>query len=258
MKKFVAWLLFAVVLLSAAPVLSAEYIVFIVAGQSNARGNGKTSELSLSRMSIPSNLQVYNGFFRLQSFGDLDHFGPELMFSRKIALTHPDQKIIIVKYAVPGTSLYAWSPDWTPELASVTNNADKGPLYHNLLTRIHAATDGKDVEFGGMLWVQGERDSHSQIAADNYLINLQYLVYRLRTDIGKPDMPFLLAQINPRVNRFQYVNIVRNAQNIAPSAIPYCTVISTKGLPKGRGKLHYNTKGQLTLGIRFFNSYLTL
>ena len=117
------------VLSFAASSVSAADMVFILSGQSNMRGVGKTQELSPELKELPKNLEYYsNG--RKADFAKQKTFGPEVSFGHTLAKTFPKLRIILIKFAVGGTSLYAWEKDWKKERAQITKNQGSGSLYN--------------------------------------------------------------------------------------------------------------------------------
>lgn len=235
----------------------AQYFLVIFAGQSNMMGRGQTVELNSKLWPVPDNVEYYDfgkREERITDFGSLAKFGPEFLILRKIGVLHPDQTILGIKYAVGGTSLYAWSPDWTVELASITGNEEKGYLYENLLNYISEVTDGKDVEVGAIFWMQGETDARFRISAENYKENLTYLITCLRRDLNAPDVPFFLGKVSPSETKYPYVDQVRWAQARVTKERVANGTISTDDLTK-LDLVHFDTEGQKKLGTRFFLKY---
>ena len=170
--------------------------VFILAGQSNMVGYGKTAELPREMRRLPRTITLKNhcpqGFFARRR-----KFGPEVGFAHALATAKPDTSILLVKYAVNATSLLAWSPEWSIEQAQQTDNAAVGSLYATLFWHIHAAIRGKPVSFAGVLWMQGERDALYPTIADDYERNFTALIERFRADTHTPDLPVIFGTIAP-------------------------------------------------------------
>jgi hypothetical protein len=230
--------------------------VFILAGQSNMVGYGRTAELPRSMRKLPPNITLKNhcpqGFFARRR-----KFGPEIAFANVIASAVPDAQFLLVKYAVNATSLLAWSPEWSAEQAQRTGNADAGPLYVTLLQHVHNAIRGQAVRFAGVLWMQGERDALYPDVAQEYAKNFTGLIERFRADTHTPDLPVIFGQITPP-DEWAGREIVRQAQEAIAHTVPRTCLIPTDDIPKDGRQFHHGTAGQLMLGRRFAEAYLKM
>jgi hypothetical protein len=177
-------------------------------------------------------------------------FGPEVSFGYAMHNGLPGEDIYLVKYAVGATSLaYNWNPFG-------------GGCYNSLKSAANAAladlrADGRSPVIGGMLWMQGESDAHlGSATASAYATNLMNLIGKARSDFATPNMPFVLGRINaytwgtPEDNE-----AVRTAQMTVPGAVGHAAWIDTDDLPLSYAG-HYNTQGQIELGIRFAGQFV--
>jgi len=230
-------------------------LVFILAGQSNMVGYGMTAKLPAPYRQPPTNVQFYhNGYpAKMSRFA---HFGPEVGFAHAISRHFPHKKIKLVKFAVGGTSLFAWDPYWNLGKARATGNASAGPLFEKLIKTIKRHTRAKDVKYAAILWMQGETDARYPAAARAYSRNLAQFVQALRKELHAPSLAFLMGEVNPPVDIFPYGDMVRKAQRNATASIRNSRLISTKGLGKRSDDLHYDTAGQLALGLRFAEAFI--
>jgi hypothetical protein len=245
-------LMIATVSMAAVDTASAKPLVFILSGQSNASGRGVITELSKELKSVPQNVHYFPAGSVEVQYEDMVNFGPEIGFSHAIAERYPDREIWIIKYAVGGSSMLAWKPNWSYNEARISKEEKLGPLYWNLLDRVREIIAGKDVMFGGVLWVQGEHDSHLEYAARRYAKNLQSMIRRLRVDLGQ-QIPFFLALVdNSRAwtseVQVQEISLMSLENRVYP--------VPSLNLSKLPDMLHYDTRGQLELGARFANEYL--
>jgi hypothetical protein len=173
-------------------------------------------------------------------------------FAHHLSEAWPERDLILIKHAVGGTSLVAWAPAWDSAQAELTRNASAGPLYATLLSQVRTTPLPEDAEFLGILWMQGERDANYPPVADKYLQNLENLVRSFRRDLGEPEVPFFLGQINPPSSGWPAAPVVREAQADAEAHIPRTVVIPTDDLTKREDEpVHYDTSGLLELGYRF-------
>ena len=103
--------------------------VYILAGQSNMQGLGKTADLKApySKAFDKVNIWQANNWAPINP-QSTKSFGPELSFGHEIAKIFPQQKIFLIKYAATGTALYN---DWSPTL--------KGQQYLGFMRTLKAA-----------------------------------------------------------------------------------------------------------------------
>lgn len=261
-------LLFPVVLLLASGPFGAtpqadETLVFVLSGQSNMVGQGVVAELPDDLREVPANVRFFlNG--EPTTFAAQERFGPEVTFAHTLSAAYPGKSIVLIKFAVGGSSLLAWAPDWDPAAAALTGNEGQGPLYRTLMGHVAtsraalAAGDEPGGRLAALLWMQGERDARFEAAGAQYAANFAALVARFRADLDAPDLPFLFGQVNPPAQRYPAVTAVREAQAAAARSIAGATMISTEGISKRADDLHYDSAGQLELGRRFARAYLEI
>ena len=219
----------------------------ILAGQSNMRGHGILAELESD--ALPSNARLFD-------FNPLPGcFGPEIGFARRFVKRQPSEELWLLKYAVGGSAMPAWRPDWSAEDAALTFDDDKGPLYQRLLRHYAQLTQETDARLWAILWMQGESDSRFAHAAAQYESNLRQFVLRLRVDVGAPDLPFAMGLVDPPGTHCHAAK-VRAAQRRIADGMPHVALVDSAGLSKHDDDLHYDTDGQLELGRRFADALL--
>lgn len=186
------------------------------------------------------------------AFGDRDGIGtigPELTFGVNMAPSKPDQVIAILKCAWGGTNLGA---QWRPPSAG----GRTGELYTNFVKAVHegmAALDPAfEPEIAGMIWMQGESDTGDTTMANDYAKNLTCLIKDIRAEFKKPDMPFVLAQINkaPAWEAKNLGVVVRAAEEQVAKKVPNTATFPTDDY-KMSDPWHYDTAGYVSLGERF-------
>ncbi len=119
--------------------------------------------------------------------------------------------------------------------------------------------------------MQGEADSRDKELAENYALNLNRMLQKLKTDVGAPELPIFIGRINPPLehngNSYAYRDVVRLQQKIVatandeyfPDGKGNITMISLDGLEKrADDALHYGTRGQIGMGVLFFEEYIRL
>lgn len=224
------------------PLAAAPVKVYLLAGQSNMQGVGVNSELSppYSHPQTDVNFWAGSAWAPLSpGFGvNGTNFGPEVSFGRAIKDANPGDEIYLIKHAVSGTALYNdWDPGSGPQHTAFVNAVDAA------LTNLDNASI--DYEIAGMIWMQGESDAiEGQGAA--YEANLTAFIADMRSRYSTPDMPFVIGRILPG---WANSGIVRTAQQAVGEDDAYAAWIDTDGFDESG--LHYNTQGQIDLGIAF-------
>ncbi len=235
--------------------LQAKDLVFVLAGQSNMVGQGKASELAPAYRQVPANVDYYYNGYKTP-LNRFKHFGPEIGFAHEISRRFPHDRIKLIKFAVGGTSMFAWDPIWDPVKASSTRNASAGPLFKKLIKTVNIQFDGNNSELAGILWMQGEADAKYLNAAKQYAGNLNRFVNALRRELHSPNAMFIMGSVNPPLRLFPSTPIVQHAQKVSASRIRNLRLVKTDDLGKRNDHVHYNTSGQLELGKRFARAFL--
>lgn len=247
-------LLFKVVLISlffwGSPAIAQQELIFLLAGQSNMAGQGERSKVPGHYRKNPRNVSFYHNGYKTP-LNHFAHFGPEIGFAHEIARRYPKHQIKIIKFAVGGTSMLAWEPNWSVHRANLTNNASAGPLFKKLMQTANASYDETKSRISAVLWVQGEADAKYPAIARQYKNNLRNFVIALRRDLDNRDTQFIVAGVNPPVKQFPASELISVAQQQVVASLPNMFFIPTTDLTKRSDKLHYDTLGQIKLGQRF-------
>ena len=254
--------------------------VFLFAGQSNMEGRAKARQLSandLKRLSLVADriqfyynhepvtpLQVTEPVKEIQEIYNLTQsFGPELFFGIELAERYPNEEFIFIKLAIGGTSLYgSWNPYWSKEKAQLMEELEEPKLYDDFLEYIHQVLENykpKEYEIIGMLWVQGETDSGvkkwGEKPANEYGNNLRKLIERIRTDLGIPQMPFVMFQVGygKVVEGMKQISINDSNVYLIPQSSLKESVNFYEQNPPPTG--HYTAISMKRIGIEFFKIY---
>ncbi len=256
-----------VVLVLTAAQLIAKDRYFILAGQSNMVGQGKVKELPDKFQMIAKNVAIYSSENYKESTNielrNKNLFGPEITFSHALSRYYPEDRIVILKFAVGGSSLLAWSPNWDSGSAAITKDAEKGPIYSKMIAFFNKLSFLNDIELNklsidGILWMQGERDARFPAAGNNYLDNIITLIKAFRTDFDARSAPFILGRVDPPAELYPARDTVRKQQYQIQNEYPNVTMVDADGLSKWDDNLHFDTEGQLELGLRFAEAYIHL
>ena len=254
-KFYQKYLFVTLLFLASFSSLQARELVFILAGQSNMAGQGIAAELAPAYRRVPANVEYYYNGYKTP-LNRFKHFGPEIGFAHEISRRFPNTKIKLIKFAVGGTSLFAWAPRWNPAKASSTGNASAGPLFKKLIKTVNIQFNGKNAKLAGILWMQGEADAKYLPAAKQYAGNLNRFINALRSKLHSPNALFIMGSVNPPLALFPSTPIVQKAQQVSARRIRNLRLIKTDDLGKRSDHVHYNTSGQIELGKRFARAYL--
>ena len=63
-------------------------------------------------------------------------FGPEVGVFKVLGEEFPDLSFIIIKYAIGGSSLLDWAPNYDAERVKITGHPEHGNLFRNLMTGV--------------------------------------------------------------------------------------------------------------------------
>jgi hypothetical protein len=262
---------------------SKQVSVFLLAGQSNATGQGYTKNYPTG-FTIDARVLLYHSAEIISTSGGNvwaslrhasekadscgDRFGPELGFGNEIQSLYPDRRIAIIKHAKSGSNLVSqWAPGSSP--------ADTAHFGQELKTFVATVDSGlrglKDKGFEpkivGMLWQQGEADADlAGTASSEYGKHLSALIARAREQWNVPDMLFVYGFVYPKSGfgtgrdqvRAAEANVDQDSGNAL--AVKNAFVVDTDDLELRRDDpntcypndlTHFGTAGQLELGKRY-------
>jgi hypothetical protein len=257
---------------------AAEIPVFVIAGQSNAVGNGSdVTKLSSNLLKTQPNV-LYSGqplmsvnpltpapirWALLKPPTQLEHiyakqgFGPELTVGKTISDALGGGQVGEIKFAVSGSDLHR---NWNPE--------KPGSYYHLMLKRVNdglAALPTQQVgttgRVAGFFWMQGESDAANR-TKEQYQADLTNLISHVRADFHDVNLPFVFGSVNHCGTPVQ-IQAIRQAQTNVAKLIPRTFLFDTDHCercePKSMGGLiHFNSQGLVNLGIGFGKGYLSI
>jgi hypothetical protein len=229
------------------------YKVFLLAGQSNMDGCGRSEELPKTYRVHPDNIVTWDNKLKVWvSLGEdsfaaarKNQFGPEIVFSHKLSAAYPDHTIALIKTSAGGTKLCNhWLPD-QKMFSRFTENIDLASEALKNKTQAY--------EICGMLWMQGESDSETLEMAEAYEENLKLLIRTMQQLTGKDDLPFVMGRISSSLLKetpwvFDFTPVVQEAQERVAAGDETVHIINTNKLPTLEDNTHFNTKGQIKLG----------
>lgn len=227
--------------------------VFILGGQSNMDGTGRSEDLPIGYRIPPENVMAWDNKkekwvpLGTDSFAERRKykFGPEIAFSHLLAEKFPGHRIAIVKTSAGGTKLWKhWLPG-QPMYTKFLNNME------NALQNLKS--NGVDYEISGMLWMQGESDAETLEWANAYENNLKLLFKDVRSQTGKKGLPIVMGRISIGLLRktpwnFDYTKEVQQAQERVASQDEHVFIIHTDALPTLKDNTHFNSEANIWLG----------
>jgi hypothetical protein len=195
-------------------------------------------------------------------YGSREHScGMELMMGKVLGDAVPNP-ILFVKSCTGGTTLHH---DWRPPSAVKRAGGEIGPLYTRMMRRWHNVLANLDLhvpdgsergfEVAGFVWFQGENDCCRKDDSGTgywefYEENLEDLLRDVRSDLGVPELPVLVVQINDGCwdgLPGRGGTVLRPVQQKVAEADPHATWIKTCDLNQG---YHYDAASHITIGQR--------
>lgn len=252
-----------VLLIGSLPSLHAAAIdVYLLAGQSNMDGRGKTAELDAALKEPLPDVPIWYrqpladsaGFQPLAPGFSIppNHkgglpgptFGIELSFARALLAKEPTQRIAFIKGSRGGTTIEQWGPG---QAGKPETQGECYRLYVDTIAKAMAAlkAQGHAPTIRALLWHQGE--SNSKDSAEVYLPKLVTFITRLREDVGDRDLPVLVGEVIDNGQR----DGVRAAQKAITGAVKHTVFVTCDGLTSSDKGTHFDTRSVLALGQRF-------
>lgn len=255
-------LLIATLLMAVQVVHAANVDVYLLAGQSNMDGRGKTAELDAALKEPLKDVPIW---YR-QPLGDSGGFQPlapgfsippghkgglpgptfgiELSFARVLLAKEPKQRIAFIKGSRGGTTIEQWGPG---QPGKPESQGECYKLYVDTIAKAIAAlkAEGHTPTIRALLWHQGE--SNSKDTAEVYQAKLEKFIARIREDVGNPDLPVLVGEVIDNGQR----DGVRAAQKAIPSVVKNTVFVTCDGLTSSDKGTHYDTKSVIEFGQRF-------
>ena len=205
--------------------------------------------------------------------------GPDLFFGLRMAEQWPEQRIVLLKRCMLGTSLNgSWNVHWDQARAlesEARQFVGSVGLYETLLRDLKKVGPA---QLRGVLWLQGERDVQiGGTAADEFHANLLAFIRALRCDTGVPLLPFALVAVSTRDYQQAPVDfvhseagrdsskgkVVRAMEEVSRSEPAVYFVSDGHGgassadyIPRGEDGTHFDMEGQRRLGVRFAETML--
>lgn len=169
--------------------------------------------------------------------------GPGYAFGRAMAEQNPSVQIGLIPAAVGGSSIRAWLP------GAVHEQTNSHP-WDDMVARTNHVLAQQGGELKGAIWHQGESDSGDY--TDQYEAALVDLVQRLRSEFGKPSLPFVAAQLAPYYTETHPGALkINEILSRLPELAPNTAFVSADGLNHLGDGTHLDSASSRELGARY-------
>ena len=182
---------------------------------------------------------------RLQS----DRFSLDLPFAQAHRTMYPDVEIGLVPVAWGGAGIMRMS---------------KGTKFYDEIIR-KALWAKKSGQLKAILWHQGETDTVYPEDTNQYFARLKKLIQDLRTDLGMPDLPFIIGDLaefygtHPDHSAPDRVIRIRHLHNTLLTMqyrMPNVGFVPSTGLQSHDiNNVHFNRASYIIFGHRYFDVY---
>lgn len=248
--------------------------LFLLAGQSNMCGRGRTDDESKimnehrakygdekRRISVfdvecnvdpaPGNIYTYENFPDPMAFMQPKKVGvgPGLRFAERILEEGSSREVGLIPVAVGGLPIDVWLPG-------------TGHCYNTAIERARKAM--KKGKLRAILWHQGESDSGEKSECHLWGSKLQTVIEGFRKDLGDSDLPVLVGTLgdylkeNPMANMFGRFEEINAEMRKAVRTMHNCALVESEGLPHAGDFLHFSGEGASRLGDRYFDQWKVL
>lgn len=223
--------------------------VFIMAGQSNMAGRGLVEPMDT--ISNPRLLSINSNGELILAKEPLHLYEPDMKgldcgvsFGNELLKQIPESvSILIIPTAVGGSSIDQWIGD----------SLHRGVKLHTNF-RQEVAIAKKYGKIKGVLWHQGESDA-KELLAGTYSKKLKVLFESFRKTIKNNKLPILTGEIGTFTtdNTFQIAINKVIADNAKKDK--YTFLIQTGDFKDKGDKLHFDSKSERKMGVRFAQKY---
>lgn len=224
---------------------------FLMLGQSNMAGRGDFGEVA--QIDNPLCKMLRNGRFIPMSEpinpdrAVFSYFHSGVGLSASFAdeyAKHFNEEVGLIPCADGGTSISEWQPG---EL-----------LFDNAIAQARLAM--RTSEIIGILWHQGENDSHNEDQVRHYSERFKTTVDALKKELGlSEDIPVIIGALGDFVGGYQdgKCKCFKEINEILKAlAAEYGAFVSAEGLTCRSDHIHFNSASYREFGKRYFEAYL--
>lgn len=204
--------------------------------------------------------------FILSGQSNMAGLNPDLSFTPMVEQHFGKDRVIVVKDAQGGQPIRRWFKGW--QAADGSKPETTGDLYDRLMTKVHAAVEGRTLASVTFVWMQGERDAREQ-HGEVYAASLKGVVDQVAADLEWSEVNCVIGRLSDfdlENKRYPHWTRVREAQVSLADAHAHYAWIDTDDLNDGlnqAGKeiandLHMSVEGYRVMGERFAKAAISL
>ena len=264
-----------------------KLVIFLTEGQSNMAGYAPDAGTNIYGMAdhpLPNMLQLSHGHARhlydseaenelIRAFQPLQasevpgqttdqaDVALDFYFARAYAADHPDEDVLIIKNAYGGTGFANNRWNDGDSLDALVTPYFEGAFNNNDLSNRYAT-----IEFGGILWHQGEADTKTVAASSAYASNLTAMIARHRSRVEAyvpvDIAPLILGtmqyyRIDNYYSNFPEMPTVDLIHRDIANLIPNASFVDLHDL-QGTTQIHFTIDEYKTAGARYYQKWLEL
>lgn len=220
---------------------------FLMLGQSNMAGRGFLHEVE----------PIYNEKIKVLRNGQWQMMTEPINYDRPVAgvslaasfaeafaKANQNEKIGLIPCAEGGSSLDDWHP--------------QGTLFQHALSEARFALENSQI--CGILWHQGESDSHNSLH-ETYYEKLSLIIETLRKELKLHHVPVMIGELGDFLGKTGFGKYSSEFQEINKQLRRFayeqqnCYFVSAEGLTSNPDGIHLNAVSQRKFGFRYFEAF---
>lgn len=220
---------------------------FLMLGQSNMAGRGFLHEVE----------PIYNEKIKMLRNGQWQMMTEPINYDRPVAgvslaasfadlcsKANPYDEIGLIPCAEGGSSLNDWHPE--------------GTLFRYAMSEARFALETSEI--CGILWHQGESDSHQSLH-ETYYEKLSLIFETLRKELNLQDVPLIIGELGHFLGKEGFGKYSSEFQEINEELRRFaqeqhnCYFVSAEGLTSNQDGIHLNAVSQRKFGFRYFEAF---
>ena len=187
-------------------------------------------------------------------------------FDKTVEDTFGKDKVVVVHHSKSGRGIRFWDKDYEfPEnykfpgkgVPSERTKLQHGQEYGPLIEKAREAFDRKPFDTVTFIWMQGESDGGRGLAP-SYEKSFQRLLGRLKADLGRKDIAFVIGRINDSRMSDPNWTAMRKVQVKLAENTEHGEWIDTDDLSEPEHGVHFPKESYPVLGSRFAQKAITL
>ncbi|MBH0160491.1 sialate O-acetylesterase [Fictibacillus sp. 26RED30] len=220
---------------------------FLMLGQSNMAGRGFLHEVK----------PIYNEKIKMLRNGQWQMMTEPINYDRPVAgvslaasfaeafaKANPNEQIGLIPCAEGGSSLDDWHP--------------QGTLFQHALSEARFALESSQI--CGILWHQGESDSHNSLH-ETYYEKLSLIIETLRKELNLQHVPLMIGELGNFLGKTGFGKYSSEFQEINKQLRRFaheqqnCYFVSAEGLTPNPDGIHLNAVSQRKFGFRYYAAF---